>query len=84
MSRRGSSGAKSDVSVGSAAWRTAMSTSGSTCTAWRNGAISNSTATARSCSIARAPPVFPHPTNATGLRRHSTKVESSAFFSTAG
>ena len=40
--------------------------------------------TARSCSIARAPPVFPHPTNATGLRRHSTKVESSAFFSTAG
>ena len=59
-------------------------TSGSTCTAWRSGAISNSTATARSCSTARAPPVLPHPTKATGLRRHSTNVESRAFFSTAG
>ena len=61
-----------------------MSTSGSTCTAWRSGAISNSTATWRSCSMARAPPALPQPTNATGLRRHSTKVESRAFFSTAG
>ena len=34
--------------------------------------------------MARAPPVLPHPTNATGLRRHSTKVESIAFLSTAG
>ena len=36
------------------------------------------------CSIARAPPTFPQPTNATGLRRHSTNVQSIAFFSTAG
>src|SRR5665647_3804626 len=34
--------------------------------------------------MARAPPTFPQPTNAMGLRRHSTKVWSMAFLSTAG
>jgi hypothetical protein len=35
-------------------------------------------------SMARAPPTLPQPTNEMGLRRHSTKVQSMAFFSTAG
>ena len=75
-----SSGAKWAASSGSSDWKMARITSGSTWTAWRRGAISNSTATARNCSTARALLVLPHPTKATGLRRHSTNVESSAFF----
>jgi hypothetical protein len=34
--------------------------------------------------MARAPPTLPQPTNAIGLRRHSTNVQSIAFFNTAG
>ena len=59
-------------------------TSGRMCTACRSGAISNSTETSRNCSMARAPPTLPQPTNEIGLRRHSTNVQSMAFFSTAG
>ncbi len=33
--------------------------------------------------MARAPPTLPHPTNVIGLWRHSTNVQSMAFFSTA-
>jgi hypothetical protein len=51
-------------------------------TAARKGAISNSTATARSCSTARAPPTFPQATKLMGLRFHSTNVWSIAFLST--